>query len=192
MGMLSSVLYGMIAFQVINKQIRKASSNDSKKTLSFNGKLDVRQNINGRLRIYSDFFKVEEQSHNIAIQLSKVDGIENVGFNSTTGSMLIIYNPEKIKGDLLISAIIRLTGIDNEISNDTSLISKEIRLAHNSLNYGILEKTRGIVDINTMIPMIFILLAIREYMRTKSLGTPKPITLLYWAYNTLGLGRPVI
>lgn len=187
---LGSILTGIITFQMIQNQIKSSSAHKQDPTkMSFNGQIKVRQNIAGRLRISAPFLKNREQGHALVVQLSRIDGIHSVGTDYRVGSMLINYDPLKIQDDLLLGALIKLMGIEScTKSQPQSLVTKEIRLANKAANYALLDKTNGIIDLRTLVPLTFIGLAAKEFAKTGNLGAPTPLTLLYWAYTSFGLG----
>ncbi len=188
MGVFNNIFYSYIVFNLLKRQFQNKTEKPDSFGLSFGGNIEVKQNIKGRLRIYSDFFKIESQVNNLVVQLSKIDSIQNISFNIKTGSLLVIYDADVLEPNLLITAIVRLAGFeDNDNLSACGAIKKEIQLAHRSVNYAVFDKSKGLVEINTVLALILIALAIGEYSKTKTLGIPQPMTLLYWAYDMLGL-----
>lgn len=184
MGIITGLTFGVAAFTALKKYSHP-------KSLPYvnSDQLNIVQNIPGRLRVYSGLLKQHEFSKNITIQLIRIDGISSVGTNEMTGSLLITYDADKIKSDLMIAALIRLLGLDpTDQQLPSSTIQNELQLVNQSINYALLNKTNGLIDLKTIIPLSFLALAVKEYLRTGTLGTPTPITLLYWTYNGLGLG----
>ena len=183
MSLLSGILTGYMVIRAVSGQI------NNKQEISFNGLIEVKQNISGRLRIYCDKLRDNKLSDALNIQLSRIEGIKQVSVSTVTGSILVIYDAKKIQSDLLQAAIVKLLGVEGDSDNlSNSLIMQEVTLANQALNYAVLDKTSGIIDLKTALPIVFVGLAIKELIRTGNLGTPAPITLLYWAYNSFGLG----
>ena len=150
----------------------------------------VSHNLPGRIRIYSH--KMKNTSVGLAMEkeLIKVDGIDQVISNAVTGSLLIIYNHQQIKSDLLSAAVYQLLGFnsDKQKQQESSLY-KELYAANQAINHALMEKSNRALDMKTIIAGTFFVLGVRELMKNKSLGMPASITLFYWAYNTLGLNR---
>lgn len=187
LGILGSAVTGALVFGVASKQMKKVNNVQA---LDFNGQMEIRQNIRGRLRLSSPFLKNKEQGYALITQLSRVDGINKVGSDYRTGSMLIEYDDSKVEGELLIGAVIKLMGLENPSEGvQKSLVMKEIQLANQAVNMAILDKTKGILDLRTIVPLTFLGLAAKSYANTGNLGLPAPITLLYWSYKTLELGK---
>lgn len=187
LGVLGSAVTGVIAFKIVADKIGKANGNNE---LGFNGNVEIRQNIKGRLRLSSPFLKNKEQGYIMVTQLSKVDGINKVGSDYRTGSILIEYDDSKVEGELLIGAIIKMMGFDGDSKNSPqSLVMKEIHIANQAINMAILDKTKGILDLRTIVPLTFLGLAVKSYANTGNMGLPAPVTLLYWSYKTLELGK---
>lgn len=187
LGFLGSAVTGALVFSVANKQMKKVNTVQD---LDFNGQLEIRQNIRGRLRLSSPFLKNKEQGYGLITQLSRVDGIDKIGSDYRIGSMLIEYDASKVEGELLIGAILKLMGLDNPSESiPKSMVMKEIQIANQAVNMAILDKTNGILDLRTIVPLTFLGLAVKSYANTGNLGLPAPITLLYWSYKTLELGK---
>ncbi|MCB2338748.1 heavy-metal-associated domain-containing protein [Clostridium estertheticum] len=182
-----SLLSGMLTGYMLMKAARGQINNKSE--ISFNGTIQVKQNISGRLRIYCDKLRDNKLSQAINAQLCRIEGIKQVSVSLITGSILVIYDGKKIDSNLLQAAIVKLLGLDKESEKaSNSIIMQEVTIANQALNYAMLDKTGGIIDLKTTLPIIFVGLAIKELVRTGNLGIPAPITLLYWAYNSFGLG----
>ena len=187
LGILGSAVTGALVFSVANKQMKKVNKGQD---LEFNGQFEIRQNIRGRLRLSSPFLKNKEQGYELITQLSRVDGINKIGSDYRIGSMLIEYDASKVEGELLIGAILKLMGLDNPSETiPKSMVMKEIQIANQAVNMAILDKTNGILDLRTIVPLTFLGLAVKSYANTGNLGLPAPITLLYWSYKTLELGK---
>jgi hypothetical protein len=177
---------GILASYVLIRTVSGQMSN--KPTISFNGEIEVKQDIPGRLRIYCHKLRDDALSDALTVQLCRIDGIKQVSVSRVTGSILVLYDAKKIESHLLQAALVKLLGVETQSDlGGQSIIMKEITLTNQALNYAILDKTRGIIDVKTALPIIFIGLAIKELIRTGTLGTPAPITLLYWAYTSFGL-----
>lgn len=187
LGILGSAVTGALFFSVASKQIKKVNEGQN---IDFNGQLEIRQNISGRLRLSSPFLRNKEQGYSLITQLSRVDGIKKIGSDYRIGSMLIEYDASKVEGELLVGALLKLMGIDNPSENiPKSMVMKEIQLANQAVNMAILDKTNGFLDLRTIVPITFLGLAVKSYANSGNLGLPAPITLLYWSYKTLELGK---
>lgn len=180
MGVLIGALAGVASFQVIMKQLK------GNKKMNIDRQLHVEQNIPGRLRAYSDVLKNKEVRDALQIQLVRIDGIHKVALNEVTGSILVQYDKTKIDHSLLVPALLKLLGIDfTKEGKHTSAIMNEVQIVNGAMNRAVLDKTNGLLDVDTLVPLGFIGLAVNEIIKTGTVGTPPPITLLNWAYMAL-------
>lgn len=145
----------------------------------------------GRIRIYSQKLQNPKVAEILKKELKRVQGIKEISNNTVTGSFLVLFDSKIIQPDLLASAAYQLLGFakDKE-SNKEGRVYKEVESMNLALNHALMEKSDGALDTKTLIAGGFLVLGVRELIKHKSLGMPAPITLFYWAYNTLGLNKP--
>lgn len=183
MSITAGLLTGYVLMRTLNKQKKGAEA------LSFGGLLDVSHSIDGRLRVRSEQLKSEKLGQLVMIQLTKIDGITMVKPTSVTGSLLVEYDCTKIDKELLIGAIIKLIGLEEQmLMLQSSKIYDEIQHANHALNQAMLDKTAGFMDVKTLLPMSFIGMATYKILSTGQVTTPSSVTMLWWAYNSLNLG----
>lgn len=149
-------------------------------------KVIVKHAIPGRIRVTSERLKRREVGEVLKDQLEKVDGIESITINLATGSLVLKYNTDILEEEILILALISLIESKKEHpKNNSSTLFNEIKLMKESVDYALLEKTNGKLDLKGAIPAVLIVVAIKKLITTKTLGTPSSLTLLYWAYNQI-------
>ncbi len=152
--------------------------------------LRVSHALPGRIRLYHDTFAHPQAGRALTGRLQQVQGIREVTVNPVTGSLLIAYDHRVMKEELLTAAVYQLLGYgDSSASAGPSSLHKEVRLMHQAANHALMQKTGGVLDVHTLLAGGFAAVALKEYWKTRTLGTPAPITLLYWAYRMLGLHR---
>ncbi|RQD69499.1 MAG: hypothetical protein D5S00_07170 [Tindallia sp. MSAO_Bac2] len=152
--------------------------------------LQISHAIPGRIRLYHSKFAHPQSGKVLTERLQQVQGIRHVSVNQTTGSLLIAYDNRVMKEEILTAAIYQLLGYgDLSAAQDSAKISQEVRLMHRAANHALMQKTNGAVDVPTLLAGGFTAVAIKEYWKKGTLGTPAPITLLYWAYRMMGLHR---
>jgi hypothetical protein len=192
-GVIGSVVAGATVYQVIRQQMKhQREGANQHKNLSFGGQLQVSQHVPGRLRVYSPLLKHKEKGQNLLVQLSRIDGINKVSTEERTGSLLILYCADKIEGTMLVGAVARLLGLGEEGDlKRTSKIMQEVHMVNRSVNYAVLDRSKGLLDIKTLVPLAFLGLGIKTYLRNGTLGMPPAFTLFYWAYNSFGLNDEV-
>ncbi len=145
----------------------------------------------GRIRIYSRKLQDTRVAQTLKKEMNRVEGIKEIRSNSVTGSLLVLFDSKKIQADLLASAVYQLLGFAKEKETvSEGRVYKEVASMNLALNHALMEKSNGALDSKTLIAGGFLALGMRELIKNKSLGMPAPITLFYWAYNTLGLNKP--
>lgn len=183
MSLTAGLLTGYVLMRTIGKQKKGAEA------LTFGGALEVSHSIEGRLRVRSERLKSETIGQMVAVQLTKIDGIDKVKPTALTGSLLVEYNHKKIDKNLLIGAIIKLVGLEEQLElMQHSKVYKEIQHINQAVNQAVLDKTAGTVDVKTLIPLSFVGMATYKILTTGQLTTPSSVTMLWWAYNSLNLG----
>ena len=120
----------------------------------------------GRVRFQIDALKKNIKGEQfLNEQLPKIKGIKSIQINTITGSVLIHFSEEDIQPELLFTALIRLLGLEKELEKTPqSFISREIRLIGKSLNRAVLERTGGIIDLSTAIPIVLGVMGIQKIM----------------------------
>lgn len=189
-GMTSRIAIGYY----LASRILKNESDSKEKNIplpSFKGIIEVRHFLPGRMRIYvSKLVGNDIEKTLLETQFSKIDGINVIQVNGITGSVLVSYDTSKVDAGILYSAMIRLLQLEEFIDkNEVSLVSREIKQASESLNRGMFEKTNGIMDMKTLVPVSFIMFALKEIYKNPSAGKPGAYTLLWWAYDMLRRGE---
>lgn len=171
--------WGTIILTLATLQLSKAGGKGD------SNKVTVKHAIPGRVRVASERLKKSEVGEVLLDQLEKVDGIESIKINTQTGSLLLNYNPEMLEEEILIMALITLIEEKKEHKKNSSTLFSELKLMKESVDYALMEKTGGKLDLKGAIPAVLIAVAIKKLITTKTLGTPSSLTLLYWAYNQI-------
>lgn len=121
--------------------------------------------------------------------LERVASVENVSVNNITGSVLIHYDPGEINAALLVAAIIKILGMEEQLERvPVSRLQREVRQVSKALNRALYDKTNGILDLKTAIFLSLAALGTAKLWQQHSLALPAGFTLLWWAGNGL-LGR---
>lgn len=184
MHLITGIVLSAVASRLMEKKgtPRKANVGSSQ--------LTVAHAVSGRVRMYSGKLKDPHAAKALEDQLKRVEGIESVTANPVTGSLLITHDVRAIDQPLLITAVRKLVGAGvTEDPPKRSAIMQEAQLLAKALDYAIIEKSGRLLDINTLITGTFFALGIRELLRQRSLGSPPPISLLFWAYKLSGLDK---
>ncbi len=141
----------------------------------------------GRVRFQVEKLKDNPRDEKFLLeQLPKVRGVSRVNINTITGSILLLYDEDEVQPELLCTVVIRLLGLENELDKPPiSIVLKEIREMGGSLNRAVYERTGGLIDLWTAIPIILAVVGARKIMTQRYQAVPTGFTLLWWAYHAL-------
>lgn len=161
-----------------------AGSGNPRRFKGFRGVVEVKHAIPGRVRFFVPVLKMDTQKGALLEQqLGKADAIEQITVNPLLGTVLILYDAEKIDEMTLTGVLAKLLGLEKELEKTpTSLMSQEVAKILKSANSSVYEQTDGLLDLNTAITLTFLSLGIWSVVRSPSV-LPAGISLIYWAYN---------
>lgn len=150
----------------------------------FRGIVEIRHVIPGRVRFYVPVLKMNiEKGEQLKKGLLKAAAINQVEINPLLGSVLIIFDQEKIDEMTLTAVLAKLLGLEKEIEKaPKSLIGLELSKILKSANSTVYEQTKGLLDLNTAISLSFLSLGVWSVLRSPKI-LPAGISLIYWAYN---------
>ena len=155
--------------------------------LNIRGPINTTHLLPGRVRFHIPSLKQNDiQIAKLREQLPQIEGITSVQANEITGSVLIRFDTTKLKAELLAAALIRMLGLESELEKSPiPTIPRELREMGKSLNRAVYDKTGGLIDVWSAIPMLLLITAGRKIIAEGQLGTPTAMTLLWWGYNSL-------
>lgn len=155
--------------------------------LSITGPIRTSHMLPGRVRFHISSLKNNESAIEIVEkQIPKIDGIQSVQVNQITGSVLIHFDRDKLEPELLCAALIRLLDLEKELEKmPKAMLSKELREMGNSLNRAVFERSGGIIDLWTAIPILLAIMGFRKILTERATMWPTGFTMLWWAYNAL-------
>ena len=136
----------------VRKSLKREKKKASLQIPSFRGVIEVKSAINGRIRFKAPTLKNNKEGFvELKKQLERISSIKTVETNYITGSLLITYE-EDIKPTLIVGVIIKLLGLEEEVKGGTSsLVTKESQGLKESLNLAIDEKTKGLLDLRSLV-----------------------------------------
>ncbi len=151
---------------------------------NFKGILTVKSSIKDRMRFRVEVLKNDENLCELLKEkLEELPDIKEVNYNTLIGSLLIKYNQNNLESDLLISIIIKLLNLEEEIDKKVhGILGKEVKNINEALDRGIYEKTHGFITLEELI-IISLLLGGTYQLITKPIMLPSGLTLLWWAHN---------
>jgi hypothetical protein len=155
--------------------------------LKISGPIQTSHVLPGRVRFHVSSLKNDDNKTNlIKEQLPKIEGVDSVQVNKTSGSVLFRFNKEKIKPELLCAALIRLLELEKELEKTPKpILTKELSEMGTALNRAVFEKTGGIIDLWTAVPILLIIFGFRRILTDRATMWPTGFTMLWWAYNSL-------
>jgi hypothetical protein len=119
-------------------------------------------------------------------KLGQVEGVESVQVNPAIGSVLIRYREERLRPELLYSALVRLLGLDDEVRRTPEpIVTRELRGAVDSLNRVVYEQTRGLIDFWTALFIVLAAVGAKKVLSEGRQTLPTGFTLLWWAMTAL-------
>jgi len=141
----------------------------------------------GRVRFQIPLLKGQEEvlikTQN---QLKKIDGIHQVTITALTGSVLILFDENKLEAELLFTALIKLLGLEKELEQTPNArIKKQINQFVSALNTAVYTQTDGMLDLKTSVPLLLGLYGLFRVFTERPLSMPASVTMIWWAYNAL-------
>ena len=152
----------------------------------FRGILEVKHAVLGRFRLYVPVLKNnEELKYAFLNEVTKIDLIKDIEVNTLTGSIIINYDSSQIEPQLLLAVIIKLLGLEEEITKEpSSLLRGELKNIKDSVNMAIYNKSNGLLDGNSLL-VLTLLMASAYKFYTGTGSKVGPTTCLMWALSYL-------
>jgi hypothetical protein len=175
------IITGLLLASIFNKK------NTAKLPFQrYTGPIVTKHFIDGRIRFLINKLKNNQSLiDNLTKDICKIDGVDECTANYISGSLTIVYQPEKITPDLLFSVLIRLLQLEDEIEKiPRSKIENEIRTVGSSLNRAIYDKSNGLIDLKTAIPIALGVIGAQKIYREGWSTLPSGLILLWWAYQS--------
>jgi hypothetical protein len=178
------ILTGLLISAFLGK---KQATKGSEAVIGFRNILEVRHTISGRMRLYAPVLRGNPSlGEHLVVELGKADGITTIETSPVTGTVMIEFTSGKVKAPIVFGAVAHLLGLEEEIDKPPqSLMASGIKSATESLNRALYEKSGGIIDLWTLIPMSLVGFALYQMRQPGGIGTPGAFTLLWWAYMQL-------
>lgn len=156
---------------------------DARRVPSFPGVIETVHLLPGRARFRTPHLVGRRpEGEVLKRQLARLNGVVGVEVNSISGSICLRFDDDRLKPELLLAAIIRLLGLEREIERaPRSRIGREIQETGEALNRAMYERTGGMIDFHTAMPLLLVMLGVRNIVAGRMLGWP----LLWWAYRAL-------
>jgi hypothetical protein len=122
--------------------------------------------------------------------MSRADGIESVNVSRITGSALLFFDRSKVEAAVVFGAVLKVLGLESEVEKTPdAFFAKGINNGAEALNRALYEKSGGLVDLWTAIPIALAALGIYKLSKPGGFNVPGGFTLLWWAYMQLFRGE---
>ncbi len=155
--------------------------------LSIKGILEVKHIIENRIRVLIPMLKNNDTAiKDLIAELSKIEIISAVEASPITGTLVIKFDQSKIEPVLLLGAIVKILGLEKQISKDeNAALESEFALMTKSIDSSVMKVSNDKLDIKSTVTVIIIAgLAYNIFVNKAPLTTlPSPITLLWWMYQ---------
>jgi copper chaperone CopZ len=154
------------------------------RALSFWGVLEPRHELPGRLRLWCGVVEHDrERADRVTRELPRLPGVSSVRADSRSGSIVIEYDAARIDVQTIQAGIIKLLGLESRVERaGPSLLTRETNNMLDALNRAVLDLTRGVADVDFLVPTVLMTLAGIHLVRRSAAGVPAGITLFWWAF----------
>jgi hypothetical protein len=178
-------ILGLLALKSLLGAGPDNQKNRSSQLPSFIGVAEVRSFLPGRMRLHIPSLRRNpKQCDYLGENLARVQSISRFEVNPVCGSVLIFYDAGAVDPRILLGAVIKLLGLEQEAENPRSRIGKEIGVFIKSLNGALIEKTGGLLDLDSALLLLFVGVGSYKTFIRKT-GGPGGITYLWWATSLL-------
>ena len=154
----------------------------------FYGILEVQHYIKGRIRLkVNSLIQDDEKAKELVGKLASLNGIEDISVNTLIGSVLIKFSEEVVDPITLIGAVLSILGLEEEVfDKKNGKLFSGMREVIESIDFAIYNKTKGILDLKSVIALLFIINGVRKIRQNPIM--PNGVNLLWWGYNIIAKG----
>lgn len=166
---------------------RKKKSGSGGASLLRSGPVRTEHSLPGRLRLRVPSLAGDRKTcDDLATRFSKLQGIRSAAANPVTGSLLIRYDEDTVRPEVLFGAVVKLLGLEEELERvPTPVLTRELGLLGQSLDRAVYEKTGGLVNGWSLLMLVIAALGVRQVINNGARAWPAGITMVWWAVNGL-------
>jgi len=141
----------------------------------------------GRLRLKVPSLRGDRKTcETLAARFSNLRGIESAAASPVSGSVLLRYDENEVKPEILFGAVVKLLGLEQELERvPEPVLTRELKLLGQSLDRTVYERSGGLVNGWTVLLFGLAALGIRQAMNDPSRLWPAGLTMVWWAVNGL-------
>ncbi|MGY0393780.1 HMA2 domain-containing protein [Fusobacterium sp.] len=154
----------------------------------FYGILEIQHYIKGRIRLkVNSLVGDEEKSQELKNRLVGLNGIESLSVNPLVGSILVKFDENLVEPLTLIGAILNILDLEEEVfTKREGKIFSGMKEIVESVDFAIYNKTKGILDLKSVIALLFIINGIKKVRQNPIM--PNGVNLLWWGFNIVSKG----
>ena len=184
------IITGLLVTALLGRKAKQQAQQSLSPLMSLKWPIETKHLLPGRVRFHIPLLVGDHDGkHHVEAQLQRIEGVDSIQVSRISGSVVIVYQPDKITPELLFAALIRLLGLEKELERTPeSAISKELRNIGKALNHAVYAGTDGLLDLWTTVPLILLVIGARKIMTERTLSFPTGFTLMWWAYTAMFRG----
>lgn len=123
-------------------------------------------------------------------KLPTIQGVRSVQLTPATGSVLITYQEDQVRPELLFAAVVRLMNLDAELRRTPQpAVTRELREILTSANHMVYDRTGGLIDLWSAGLILLAAIGIQRVVVQGMRAFPAGLTLVWWGLASLLGGR---
>ena len=149
------------------------------------GQFEASHSLPGRIRFRVPLIENKDNTQIgiIRNELSKIPDIESVDICSSSGSILVQYDNERIEPYVVCGILIKVLGLEAALdSQPESAVQREMRMIGNAINHTVYNSTAGALDLTSAFIILIMSFGLYRIIIQKDRSLPGGINLLWWAY----------
>lgn len=179
--------YGLLAGMLVPLFFLKKTGKFISALPSIRGVVETKHVIPGRIRLnVPKLVDNRDAAEILKNSVLKLESVNRVEADTITGSVVMEYQLNSVDPIMLIGAVVRVLGLDDEITgNRSSFAWKQMKQVVDSLDETLRNVSIGTLDIKSAV-MLLLLSSIGFSLFKKRMFTlPDPTILSWWAYNQI-------
>ena len=148
MQLLTNLLLTVLVKRVAGKPVRPENESLSP-LLRMKHPIRTSHLMPGRVRFHTPvLIDRATDAKRVGDAVSRIQGVHEVGTDARTGSVLILFEEDRLSAEILFAALIRLLDLEKELNKPpVSLLRREGKHALHSLDRALYDTTQGLLDL---------------------------------------------
>ena len=123
-------------------------------------------------------------------KLPTIQGVQSVKLNAASGSVLIVYQEDQVRPELLFASVVRIMNLDAELKRTPEpVVTRELREILGSVNRVVYDRTGGLLDLWSAALILLTAIGIQKLLVQGMRAFPAGLTLVWWGLASLLGGR---